>query len=81
MPPTQGNIAVSVKSTLPYVLFAPNGMLHGNERGIRFTFTHSKVPAQADVKHLCVLRGAGHAFIVKDSDLQTDLKFKTCKDL
>lgn len=79
LPPLDGNLSVTVKSTLPYVLFAPNGMLHGNEVGARFTFTHNKLPYQPDVQHVCVLRGG--LYVVRDTDLQSDSRYGACKAL
>lgn len=79
LPPTGAGVSVTMKSTLPYVLFAPNGMLHGSEAGVRFTFSHIRAPFQADVQHLCVLRGAMQ--VVSEAALQSDARNATCKAL
>jgi prepilin-type N-terminal cleavage/methylation domain-containing protein len=79
LPAMDGSLAVSVKSTLPYVLFAPNGMLHGSEAGARFTFNHARYPLQSDVRHLCVLRAG--LYVVRDGDLQADARYAQCKAL
>lgn len=79
LPPMDSNLSVSVKSTLPYVLFAPNGMLHGGESGVRFTFTHAKAPFEADVQHLCVLRSGVE--VVGDAALKSEARHARCKAL
>lgn len=79
LPPMDGSVSVSLKSTLPYVLFAPNGMLHGGETGLRFTVTHSRAPLQSDVQHLCVLRSGVE--VVADTALQSDSRHARCKAL
>lgn len=79
LPPTGAGVSVTMKSTLPYVLFAPNGMLHGGEAGVRFTFSHERAPFQADVQHLCVLRGAMQ--VVSEAALQGDARNAACKAL
>jgi prepilin-type N-terminal cleavage/methylation domain-containing protein len=79
LPPMGAGVSVSVKSTLDYVLFAPNGMLHGGETGVRFTFSHVRAPFQADVQHLCVLRSAVQ--VVSDADLQNVARNAACKAL
>lgn len=79
LPPMGAGVSVSVKSTLSYVLFAPNGMLHGSETGVRFTISHERAPLQADVQHLCVLRGGMQ--VVSDAALQGDARNGICKAL
>ncbi|MEN9416594.1 MAG: hypothetical protein RI988_214 [Pseudomonadota bacterium] len=79
LPAMDGNLSVSVKSTLSYVLFAPNGMLHGGEAGARFTFDHARQPQQSDVQHLCVMRAG--IYVVRDADLQSDARYARCKAL
>lgn len=79
LPAMNAGLSVSVKSTLPYVLFAPNGMLHGSEAGARFTVNHERYPLQADVQHVCVLRGG--LYVVRDADLQSDARYARCKTL
>lgn len=79
LPAMSGSLSVSVKSTLSYVLFAPNGTLHGSEAGARFTFTHAHQPLQSDVQHLCVLRAG--MYVVRDADLQSDPRYARCKAL
>ena len=79
LPPMGGGVSVSIKSTLPYVLFAPNGMLHGGEKGVRFTVSHTRAPLQADVQHLCVLRSGLQ--VVSDAALQGDTRNGACKAL
>lgn len=79
LPPMGGGVTVSIKSTLPYVLFAPNGMLHGGETGVRFTVSHAQAPLQADVQHLCVLRSGLQ--VVSDASLQGDARNGACKAL
>jgi type IV fimbrial biogenesis protein FimT len=79
LPPMDPNVTVSVKSTLPYVLFAPNGMLHGGETGVRFTFNHAKAPFAADIQHLCVLRSGVE--VVGNDALSSDTRHARCKAL
>lgn len=79
LPPMDGSVSISVKSTLPYVLFAPNGMLHGSEAGLRFSVTHARAPLQSDVQHLCVLRSGVE--VVGDATLQGDARHARCKAL
>jgi prepilin-type N-terminal cleavage/methylation domain-containing protein len=79
LPPTGAGVSVAMKSTLSYVLFAPNGMLHGSEAGVRFTFSHIRAPFDADVQHLCVLRSAVQ--VVSEAALQNDARNVRCKDL
>lgn len=79
LPPTGAGVSVTMQSTLSYVLFAPNGMLHGSEAGVRFTFSHVRSPHQADVQHLCVLRSGVQ--VVSEADLQGDARNARCKAL
>lgn len=79
LPAMDAGLSVSVKSSLPYVLFAPNGMLHGSEAGARFTVNHERYPLQADVQHVCVLRGG--LAVVRDADLRSDARYVRCKAL
>lgn len=79
LPPMDNSVAVSVRSTLPYVLFAPNGMLHGSESGVRFSFTHARVPFEGDVQHLCVLRSGVE--LVSQAALNSDARHAPCKAL
>lgn len=79
LPPMDGGLAVSMKSTLPYVLFAPNGMLHGGEVGVRISITHARVPFADDVQHLCVLRSGVE--VVANTALNSDARHARCKAL
>lgn len=79
LPPMGPSVSVTMQSTLSYVLFAPNGMLHGGETGVRFSFSHVSAPFQADVQHLCVLRSSLE--VVSDSALQGDARNAACKAL
>lgn len=77
LPPMGAGVSVAMTSTLPYVLFAPNGMLHGGETGVRFTFNHVRAPFQADVQHLCVLRSSIQ--VVSDASLNSDARNAACR--
>lgn len=77
--PAFGNINVTSKSTLPYVLFATNGMLHGQELGARFTFKHARYPSEANTFHVCVLRG--EIYVVDDKKLNSDNRFTRCQQI
>jgi hypothetical protein len=46
---------------------------------VRFTISHERAPLQADVQHLCVLRGGMQ--VVSDAALQGDARNGTCKAL
>lgn len=77
--PKTGNVTVTSKSTLPYVLYANNGMLHGQELGARFTFKHARHSSQESTFHVCVLRG--EIYVVDDKKLNSDNRFTRCQQI
>jgi type IV fimbrial biogenesis protein FimT len=79
MPPMDSNLTVARKSSLTFVLYAPNGMLHGDEAGMRFTISHSRSGSENENQYVCVLRSGVQA--VSKPVLDTDTRFTRCRTL
>lgn len=79
LPPMDGNLKIDLKSTLSFVLYAPNGMLHGDEAGMRFTVSHQRSASSGENQYVCVLRSGVQA--VSKAMLDSDSRFTRCRTL
>ena len=83
IPPAPANVNVKLNSdpitgpALPYVLFAPNGKLHGSVKVARFTVSAAGFPI-TDSRFVC-LQGGGRPTELSHAILTTDSRYDTCK--
>jgi prepilin-type N-terminal cleavage/methylation domain-containing protein len=79
LPAMNSNVSVSVRTAVSFVLYTPGGLLNGSHTGMRMSFTHARLPVQADVQHLCVMRSGVE--VVRDAALQSESRLAACRAL
>lgn len=88
LPPAPGRVEVTLSSAaLPppaavrqFVLFAPNGKLHGDVTGMRFTVRHLGSSVPEENRYVCVARG-GRPVALSHTNIVNDARYDACQAL
>jgi type IV fimbrial biogenesis protein FimT len=86
IPPAPSNITITLHTAvvagspaIPYVLYAPNGKLHGNVTGMRLTVTPKGFPVA--VSRFVCLQGGGRPTEISYATLKSDPRYAACATL